>query len=138
MAIQTPQTNPTGQQQQNWAEVRPQENRAQVDWRSHNRDVGVPFWGILLILIGMIALLGNFGLSLGWIFGLAIGSWFVYLGVRHVPEGQQANWWLVGIGLLIGLGSISTGFADKLVFPVVLIVVGLGILGQQYLRRPGA
>ncbi len=104
--------------------------QGRIERHEHQRIAGVPFWGVLLILIGAIALFDNLGVGLGWVFGLAIGAWFVYLGVRHVQEGAKVNWWLVGIGLLIGLGSISTGFVDKLVFPIVLIVVGLGILAE--------
>lgn len=103
----------------------------------HNQEAGLPVWALLLILLGVVALFGNFGIGLGWLFGLALGAWFVYLGVRHMPEGQAVNWWLVGIGLLIGLGAVTSGlaFADKLVFPLVLVVVGVGILAEHYLSR---
>jgi hypothetical protein len=110
-------------------------NQQRMERRNHYQAAGIPVWGVLLILVGVIALLGNYGIGLGWIFGLALGAWFVYLGVRHVQEGQAVNWWLVGLGLLIGLGAISTGFADKLVFPTVLVLVGLGILGEYVWSR---
>ncbi len=96
---------------------------------------GVPVWGVLLILIGVVALFGNLGIGLGWIFGLALGSWFVYLGARPVQEGEPINWWLVALGLLIGLGAISSGFLDKLIFPTVLVLVGLGILGEYIIHH---
>ena len=124
-----------------WRELRQQERMAR---RDHFHEAGVPVWGVLLVGIGVLALLSNFGLSLGWLFGLALGSWFVYLGVRpvlaaeaQVAAGAPINWWLVGIGLLVGLGSISTSFTDRLVFPAVLIIVGLGIIGQRaWTRQP--
>ena len=125
-----------------WRELRRQERAAR---RAHFHEAGVPVWGVLLIVIGVVALLGQAGLNMGWLFGLALGAWFVYLGVRQAlvasPDaatvGEPVNWWLVGLGLLIGLGSISSGFADRLVFPGVLIIVGLGILGQQaWYRQP--
>ena len=124
-----------------WRELRRQERAARRD-RFH--EAGVPVWGVLLIAIGVVTLLGQTGLDMGWLFGLALGAWFVYLGVRHAlgvnPDtaavSEPINWWLVGLGLLIGLGSISSGFADHLVFPAVLIIVGLGILGQQAWNRP--
>jgi 4-amino-4-deoxy-L-arabinose transferase-like glycosyltransferase len=106
-----------------------------MERRSHYQAAGVPIWGVLLILVGIIALLGNFGIGLGWIFGLALGTWFVYLGIRHAQEGGPVNWWLVGLGLLIGLGAMSTSFLDKLIFPAVLILVGLGIMGEYVLGR---
>jgi 4-amino-4-deoxy-L-arabinose transferase-like glycosyltransferase len=106
-----------------------------MERRNHNQQAGVPVWGVLLVLVGVIALFGNFGIGLGWVFGLALGAWFVYLGVRGMQAGQQVNWWLVGLGLLIGLGALSSGFADTLVFPIVLVLVGLGILGEHYLTR---
>jgi hypothetical protein len=122
-----------------WRELRREERRAR---RNHLHEAGVPVWGALLIVIGMVALLGSFGLALGWLFGLALGAWFVYLGVRpalaRAPEDAAStpiHWWLVGIGLLIGLGSITSGFADPLVFPIVLILVGLGIVGEQAWNR---
>src|ERR1043166_9046098 len=122
-------------EQQGWQKTPDQELiERRMERRSHNQAAGIPVWGVLLILVGVIALLDNVGIGIGWIFGLALGTWFVYLGVRHVQEGQQVNWWLVGLGLLIGLGSISSGFAftDKLVFPLVLVLVGLGLLGEHY------
>src|SRR6476469_7794664 len=96
-------------------------DRAQLrtERRAINQAAGLPVWGVLLILLGMIALLGNLGVGVGWIFGLALGVWFVYLGIRPAQEGRPVNWWLTGLGLLIGLGAISTGFLDQLVFPLV-------------------
>jgi 4-amino-4-deoxy-L-arabinose transferase-like glycosyltransferase len=89
--------------------------------------------------VGVIALFNSFDIGLSWIFGLALGAWFVYLGVRHMQEGRPVNWWLVGLGLLIGLGSISTPFTNigngDVIFPIVLVIVGLGILAEQYLFR---
>ena len=119
----------------------PLRDQARIQRRSerhvHNQEAGIPVWGVLLILIGIIALLDTTGIGGGWLFGLALGAWLVYLGVRHVPEGQPVNWWLVGFGLLVGLGSVTSGFAlvDKLVFPAVLVLVGLGILGEHLLTR---
>jgi hypothetical protein len=134
--MQPTQIQTTSTPQQDWHDVQHQERmQRRIERREHYQAAGVPVWGVLLILIGAIALLGNFGIGLGWLFGLALGAWLVYLGVRHVSEGGQINWWLVGLGLLIGLGSISSGLVDQLVFPIVLIIVGLGIVGQQYLSR---
>jgi hypothetical protein len=123
-----------------WRELRHQER---LERRARFHEAGVPVWGVLLIVIGVVTLLGSFGLNVGGLFGLGLGIWFVYLGARPVitptapgVAGEAVNWWLVGIGLLIGLGSISSGYADQLVFPVVLILVGLGIVGQQALTRP--
>jgi hypothetical protein len=97
----------------------------------------VPFWGVLLIIVGASAVFGNLGIGAGWMFGLALGAWFVYVGWRPEQQQQPINWWLVGLGLLIALGSATAGFtyANNLVFPVVLIIVGLGILGEHYLLR---
>jgi hypothetical protein len=106
-----------------------------LERHTHNQEAGIPVWGVLIIIVGVAALFGNFGIGLGWVFGLALGSWFIYLGVRPLQSGHAVNWWLVGLGLLIGLGAISTGFADKFVFPVVLVIVGLGILGEHYFDR---
>jgi hypothetical protein len=92
-------------------------------------------WGVLLIIIGAIAIFGNLGIGLGWVFGLALGAWFVYVGLRPAQQSRPINWWLVGLGLLIGLGAVSTGFADKVIFPIVLVLVGLGIIAEQYLLR---
>jgi hypothetical protein len=133
--MQTPQTTTTTQQ--DWREVSQGVPTQRLVSRKHYHEAGVPVWGALLVAIGLIALLGNFGLNLGWLFGLALGTWFIYLGVRHTATGEPVNWWIVGLGLLIGLGSISTGFTDQLIFPVVLIIVGLGILGERTLNRPG-
>jgi hypothetical protein len=109
------------------------EQRAQS--RKHYKEAGIPIWGVLLILVGLSVLFEGFGFGIGWVFGLALGVWFVYLGVRNVQQGEAVNWWLVGLGLLIGLGAISASFADELVFPIVLVLVGLGILGEYVLNR---
>ena len=111
---QSGQTTPIGPQ----TTIELQDQRVQqrterrAERHAQNQEAGIPVWGVFLVLVGAIALLGNFGFNFGWIFGLALGAWFVYLGVRHSQEGRQINWWLVGLGLLIGLGAVSTGFAD--------------------------
>jgi hypothetical protein len=124
--MQPTQTTPT--QQPDWRDAR---HQARLERHTQNQAAGLPVWGVLLILVGAIALFGNFGIGLGWLFGLALGAWFVYLGMRHVQEGGAINWWLVGLGLLIGLGAVTSGFFDQLVFPIVLIAVGLGILAER-------
>src|SRR6476469_5406371 len=103
------QTSPPPQDQ-SWGETR-YDDRTQrrIERRNRSQAAGVEVWGVLLVLVGLIALVGNFGIGLGWMFGLALGAWFVYLGVRHVQAGQPVNWWLVGLGLLIGLGAVSSG-----------------------------
>ena len=118
--------------QQDWS-VTPYSTR--VERHRQNQAAGLPIWGVLLIVVGAIALIGNFGIGLGWLFGLALGAWFVYMGLHHLQEGKTINWWLVGLGLLIGLGAISSGFLDRLVFPLVLLVVGLGILVEYGWNR---
>ena len=131
------QTTPPPQGQ-SWGETN-YDDRTQrrIERRNHSHAAGVEVWGVLLVLVGLIALVSNLGISLGWMFGLALGAWFVYLGVRHVQAGQPVNWWLVGLGLLIGLGAVSSGLNlfDQLVFPSVLVIVGLGILAEFVLGR---
>ncbi len=122
--------------QQSWTEpVYAEGTQKRMERQSRYQAAGVPVWGVLLIIVGAIALFGTLDIGLGWIFGLALGTWFVYLGVRRMQEGESANWWLVGLGLLIGLGSISTGFVDRLVFPLVLVLVGLGIILEYTMSR---
>jgi hypothetical protein len=132
---QSPQgapTMPTGQQ--DWREVRAQQR---VERHAENQVAGIPVWGVLLIVLGVVALFGNFGIGIGWVFGLALGAFFVYLGVRHVQEGKPVNWWLVGLGLLIGLGAATSGlaWADEIIFPIVLVVVGVGLLAEHFWNR---
>lgn len=131
------QTTPPPQGQ-SWGETH-YDDRTQrrIERRNRSQAAGVEVWGVLLVLVGLIALVSNFGIGLGWMFGLALGAWFVYLGVRHVQAGQPVNWWLVGLGLLIGLGAVSSGLNlfDQLVFPSVLVIVGLGILAEFVLGR---
>lgn len=126
------QTTPTGQQ--DWREVKAQQL---AERHSQDQVAGIPVWGVLLIVLGVVAFLGNFGVGVGWVFGLALGAWFVYLGARHIQQGRPINWWLVGLGLLIGLGATAggLGFTDEVIFPIVLIVVGIGLLGEFYLSR---
>lgn len=133
--MQQAQITPTEQREDRPTTRLEDRMQRRLERHNHYQAAGVPFWGVLLILVGALALLGNVGLNVGWIFGLALGAWFVYLGVRHQAIGEPINWWLVGLGLLIGLGAISTGYADHLIFPVVLILVGIGILGEQTLNR---
>jgi hypothetical protein len=126
---QLPSTEP-----QDWRTVRRQERRQRLArWRQER--AGVPIGAVLLIVIGLSLFFGNFGLSVGWLFGLALGAWFVYLGLRPAARHEPINGWLTGLGLLIGLGAVSTGVTDQVVFPVVLVIIGLGILGQQFVSR---
>ncbi|HET9493447.1 MAG TPA: hypothetical protein VFR15_04375 [Chloroflexia bacterium] len=137
--MQPSQTGPQGAPTVPTGQPDPRELRDQRRIERHNENqlAGIPVWGVILILVGAIALLGNFNIEVGWIFGVALGAWFVYLGVRHMQAGQPVNWWLVGLGLLIGLGAVASGwaFTDDIVFPIVLVVVGLGILAEHYWSR---
>lgn len=130
--IQSVVPTPVQQQWQPAPATPVQATSRHIEHRALSQAAGVPVWGVLLILVGAIALFGNLGIGLGWIFGLALGSWFVYLGVRNMQNGAPINWWLVGLGLLIGLGAVSVGFLDKLVFPMVLVFVGLGIISEYW------
>ena len=106
---------------------------------------GFSTMGVILVIVGLVALFRRVDVGLGWLFGLGIGIWLVYLGVTRAltssGSGQNiqwghANWLLVVLGLLIGVSAISSVlFTDTLIFPIVVVLVGAGILLQRYMCR---
>mgnify|MGYP005842958185 CR=1 FL=1 len=100
------------------------------------------FWGVVLIVAGVLFLLQNlFGVQLGGIFWSALfilGGLF-FLSVFYT---ERANWWaiipgftLVGIGLLIGLGTVFPAAEDVLGGAIVLGSISLSFFFIYLLNR---
>lgn len=100
------------------------------------------FWGVVLIVAGVLFLLQNlFGVQLGGIFWSALfilGGLF-FLSVFYT---ERANWWaiipgftLVGIGLLIGLGTVFPAAEDVLGGTIVLGSISLSFFFIYLLNR---
>lgn len=100
------------------------------------------FWGVVLIVAGVLFLLQNlFGVQLGGIFWSAL---FVLGGLffLSVYFTERANWWaiipgftLVGIGLNVGLGALFPAVEDILGGTIVLGSIGLSFLVIYFLNR---
>ncbi len=100
------------------------------------------FWGLLLVGLGLLFLLGNqpllaSGLFAWWpVLVLMAGLWLLSRGV----------WWRQGGGLLggalvLGLGTFWLLFnlglvGDNLFLPIFLLALGLGLLLRALLHRP--
>jgi lia operon protein LiaF len=100
------------------------------------------FWGIVLILAGLVFLLVNFdaipGPVLAWWPVLVIGAG-VWLLARVVTRRQGGG--AVGAVLLLALGGYwlarNLGVAGGGLFlPVLLIALGVGTLLRGFLREP--
>jgi hypothetical protein len=99
-------------------------------------------WGALLILAGVLFLLQNLGLfaagDLFWALLFGLGGVF-FLSVFF---SNRQNWWalipgftLLGIGVLIGLGWLVPGIADRWGGFIVLGSIALGFLVIYLLNR---
>jgi len=103
------------------------------------------FWGLLLVGLGLLFLLGNLHRLAGGLFAwwpvlvLIAGLWLFSRGVRRRRGGD-----LLGGVLLLGLGTFWLLFnlglvGNNLFLPILLIALGLGLLLRSLLRlRPEA
>lgn len=100
------------------------------------------FWGVVLIVGGVLFLLQNlFNIQLGalfWSILFVLGGLF-FLSVYWT---ERSNWWaiipgfvLIGIGLTIGLGGLFPAAADILGGTIILGSLGLSFLVIYLLNR---
>ncbi|HWA19230.1 MAG TPA: hypothetical protein VG757_09545 [Devosia sp.] len=136
--LQTPP--PSG----DWREMRREERRARRADR-HAWANGAPIGALVLIALGLVLFLQNFGLHLPenwWAFFFlipAVGS-FVTAQRRYQQDGKIDG---EVIGLMVS-GAIFAGLFAAFYFrfdwgyfgPIVLIAIGIGIIARQY-WRPG-
>jgi len=136
-------TGPTG----NWRDMRRAERDARREaWRSGRRDMmghswgGFPIGGAIIILIGVVFLLGNFGFHLPphwWAVLLLIPAvGLLVTAIRFYRMDSTMSGRVVGpaVGgvLLLGMAlALFFGLNWGLFWPIILIVVGIGIVVRR-------
>jgi len=129
-----------------WRDQRRAERQA---WRAHRHDMmgrgwgGFPIGGVVILAIGVILLLGNFGLHLPprwWaIFilipavGLLVGAIRFYR-VDNTMSGRAMGPTIGGTVLLALALALFFGLNLGVFWPVVLIAVGAAIVARRGLR----
>ncbi|MEO8757065.1 MAG: hypothetical protein ABI398_04850 [Devosia sp.] len=132
-------TGPTG----NWRDQRRAERHARRDARHDMTDHGwggLPIGGLIIIAVGVVFLLGNFGFHLPphwWAVLLlipAVGLLVTAIRFYRVDGNftGRAMGPTVGGGILLAMAlAIFFGLNWGLFWPIVLIVVGLAIIARR-------
>ena len=100
------------------------------------------FWGVVLILVGVLFLLQQvFSIPFGGLFIALLfaagGAVFLYFLVK-----DRSKWWaaipgfvLLGLGALIGISSLLPGVGNRIGGSIFLAFIGLGFLVVYLLRK---
>lgn len=91
-------------------------------------------WGVLLLIVGALLLLGQLGIHIGWILGMIIPVILITKGWKWVSRSQRsfkrfcgAGFLVIGIFWLIGMLPILIG----LILSVSLIYFGWRMIKNQ-------
>jgi predicted membrane protein len=107
--------------------------------RKHHSSVsGHAFFGVLVIVVGLILLLNNLGIVDA---RYLLSLWpvlFVLLGIWRIIRSRSSSSWIVGI-LFIFFGSLMTLHRLDVVYfswhrwwPIILIIVGVGVVSKAW------
>ena len=131
---------------ENWREQRREERRARRDER-HEMTWGLGgswIWGVILVALGIVFLLENFGIKVpqNWwaVFlvlpgiGVLWSAWRMYQHDGRLTRSIVSTTVVGGVLVLFGL-SFLAGIDWGVLWPLVLIVLGLGIVAGGYFRR---
>ena len=134
-------TGPSGGQTPNWRDLRHEERQAR---RAAMGPVGRwPIGGLVIVAIGVIFLLGNFGMQLParwWAILLlvpAAGMLVAAIRFYRVDNtlGGRAMGPLIGGLFMLGLAlAVFFGLNWSFFWPLVLIVVGVAIVSRRFTR----
>jgi hypothetical protein len=103
------------------------------------------FWGSILIWAGLVfaadslGFLGQFGAVDAWTW-ILLGAGVLSLGInlfRQITPDQlkPTSWdWIVMVFFLI-VGLSGFGFDFDLAWPIVLIIIGAGMIGKQLVAK---
>ena len=112
--------------------------------RGGSRVAGRFIFGGIVVMLGVLFLLDNFNILDSddflryWPVALiAIGA-FKLIGGPSVPERTAGVIWLLIGGLLLGNALDLFNFRVWKLWPLIMVVVGLNILGSAMSRRPNA
>lgn len=93
------------------------------------------FWGLVIIAVGLLFLAQNLGYQVGFQFWRYLPGLLILLGIYQLFINQWRAWVGPIIMILIGgyllsatLGFIAWGTFGNLIWPTVLILVGLSII----------
>lgn len=120
-----------------WREQRRDERRAR---RSRDPLRGL-FWGLLLILLGALFLIGEqqgIGWDILWKYLLiGLGAIFIIDGLAHFwsPAYREGNWGRFIPGVVLLFVGIAFLFNFSQWWPIILIAVGVVILLSYFFRR---
>src|SRR5690349_10313751 len=106
-----------------------------------NRNRDPLFWGLLLVGLGLLFLLGNLRLLAGSVFAywpvlvLIAGLWLLVRGLRRRGGGLLGGTLLLGLGTFWLLSNLRL-IGNNLFLPILLIALGLGLLLRSLRRLP--
>jgi hypothetical protein len=129
-----------------WRQLRRQEKRARRDER-HEMNWGAGgswVWGLILVALGVLFLLRNFGVPIpeNWwaVFlilpglGVLWAAWRMYQHEGRVT-GSATGTAIVGAILIVFGVSFLAGFDWGVLWPVILIALGISVVGGGNRRR---
>ncbi len=132
--------------QKDWRELRYEERMARREERRQRlaRRGSGWFWGLILVILGLIFLLQNLGYNIlvNWwalfilipAFWLFAGAWYIYRENGRLTRGSTSSF-VLGALLTVLAFIFLFNLALGMYWPVVLIIGGLGLVISAFFPR---